>query len=501
MNRSRESTASLSTLATAAGELVARIDGDPATAVAGLSLDSRAVARGDLFFCVPGATADGHAFAGDAAAAGAAALCVERATGVGVPEIVVSDVRRAMGRMAASFYGRPADELLTLGVTGTNGKTTTAFLLEAILTAAGRRPGLIGTVYTRWDSTTMAGVRTTPESLHLQAILADMLADGIDSVAMEVTSHGLTLHRVEGVRFDAAAFTNLSQDHLDFHPSMEDYYEAKLSLFDPARLDRGAVNIDDAYGRRLAEESPVEMLSFGLAGDADVRADDIGLGPHGSRFLLLSPAGEAKIETSLAGAFNLSNCLAAAATALQAGIGIDAIASGLASLQAVPGRFESVDEGQPFAVVVDYAHTPDSLDNVLGAAGDLVSGRDGRIICVFGCGGDRDRSKRPLMGAVVAERADYVVVTSDNPRSEEPAAIIEDIVGGVRSRRREGPDAVIVDRADAISHALGIAGPGDAVVIAGKGHETGQQFKAEIVPFDDRVVARAALNYLGWIHA
>lgn len=497
----REQTAPLSELAAAAGDLLVRVDGDPDAAVGGLSFDSNTVDVGDLFFCVPGGTVDGHDFAGAAVARGAAALCVERPTDSGVPEVVVADARRAMARIAAAFYGRPGDDLLLLGVTGTNGKTTTTFLLEAILATAGHRPGLIGTIYTRYAGRTMPGVRTTPESVHLQSLFAEMRSNDVDAVAMEVTSHALALHRVEGVHFDAAAFTNLSQDHLDFHPSMEDYFGAKLSLFDPARVRRGAVNIDDAYGRRLFDETTVETIGYGLAPDADVRADEIELGPHGSRFVLEYPAGRATITTSLAGAFNLSNCLAAAATALQAGIGIDAIEAGLASLRAVPGRFESIAEGQPFAVVVDYAHTPDSLENVLVAARDLAGGDRGRVICVFGCGGDRDRAKRPLMGAVAAELSDYVVVTSDNSRSEEPIAIIEAILVGIKTRRADGPDAVLVDRSEAISHSLGVARAGDVVVIAGKGHETAQQFRDRTVPFDDRVVARSVLNDLGWTRA
>jgi UDP-N-acetylmuramoyl-L-alanyl-D-glutamate--2,6-diaminopimelate ligase len=496
-----ESTTPVKELAAAAGDLLVRVDGDPDTTVTGLSFDSRSVGPGDLFFCVPGIKVDGHTFASEVAAAGAAALCVERPVESGLPEIVVVDTRRAMGRIAAEWYGRPGDDLLLVGVTGTNGKTTTTFLLEAILGAAGHRPGLIGTIYTRWSDREMPGVRTTPESVDLQSLLAQMREDHVDAVSMEVTSHALVLHRIEGLRFNAAAFTNLSQDHLDFHPSMEDYFAAKLSLFDEARIERGAVNADDAYGQRVLDETSVETITFGLGPDADVRATDIDLGPHGSRFVLECPGGEAKVETSLAGAFNLSNCLAAAATALQAGIPIDAIEAGLASVAAVPGRFESIDEGQAFAVVVDYAHTPDSLENVLAAARDLAAADRGRVIAVFGCGGDRDRAKRPLMGAAAAEMSDYAVVTSDNPRSEDPEAIIADILPGVESRRPGGPDAVLVDRREAIHHALQEARDGDAVVIAGKGHETGQQFKDETVPFDDRVVARSVLNDMGWVRA
>jgi UDP-N-acetylmuramoyl-L-alanyl-D-glutamate--2,6-diaminopimelate ligase len=496
-----DSTTRLDDVAAAAGDLLVRVNGDPDTTISGLAFDSRSIETGDLFFCVPGTRLDGHEFADEAIAAGAAALCVQKPLDSRVPEVIVADTRRAMGRIAAAWYGRPGDDLLLLGVTGTNGKTTTTWLLEAILTAAGHRPGLIGTIYTRWSGRAMPGVRTTPESVDLQSLLEHMRADDVDSVAMEITSHALVLHRIEGLRFKAAAFTNLSQDHLDFHPSMEEYFAAKQSLFDPVYIERGAVNADDAYGQLLLEEPSVETITFGLGPDADVRATDIDLGPHGSRFVLECIDGQAKIETSLAGAFNVSNCLAAAATALQAGIALDAIEAGIASVRAVPGRFESIDAGQPFAVVVDYAHTPDSLENVLAAARDLAAGDRGRVIAVFGCGGDRDRAKRPLMGAVAAERSDYVIVTSDNPRSEDPEAIIADILPGVRSRRTDGADAALVDRLDAITHALQVAHDGDAVVIAGKGHETGQEFRDETVPFDDRVVARSVLNDLGWTSA
>ncbi|HEX2294219.1 MAG TPA: UDP-N-acetylmuramoyl-L-alanyl-D-glutamate--2,6-diaminopimelate ligase [Actinomycetota bacterium] len=495
----------LSDLAGAAGDLLVRVDRPIASAigqdereaqVSGLAYDSSKVAPGDLFFCIPGARADGHAFAAAAAEAGAAALCVERPVDVELPCVVVRDARRALGRLAAAFYGDPAADLLLLGVTGTNGKTTTTFLIDAILRADGRTTGLVGTIETRIAGAARPGVRTTPESLDLHALFAEMVDAGVDSVAMEVTSHALALHRVEGLRFAAAAFTNLTQDHLDFHDSMEDYFEAKRQLFVPERLERGAVNVDEVYGRRLLEVTDVPCVGFGLAPEADVRAVDVELGAAGSTFRIATPKGEVAVESSLAGSFNVSNCLAATATCLQAGIGLDAIETGLSSGVSVPGRFESVDAGQPFSVVVDYAHTPDSLDNVLRAARGLAERGGGRVIALFGCGGDRDRGKRPLMGAVAARLADFVVVTSDNPRSEEPRAIVDEILEGVVAERADGPDVVDVDRRAAIAAAVAEAGPADVVVIAGKGHETGQQFRDHTIPFDDRAVAREELERL-----
>ncbi len=488
----------LQALAAAAGDLLAGATGELGTTVTGLAYDSRAVARGDLFFCIPGALADGHQFARAAASNGAAALVVERPLRAGVPEIVVGDARRAMGRLSSAFYGDPGGGMLLLGVTGTNGKTTTAFLLESILAAGGHTTGLIGTIETRVAGVHKPGVRTTPESLDLQRLFAQMRDVGVSAVAMEVTSHALALHRVEGVRFASAAFTNLSQDHLDFHADMDDYFEAKRSLFVPERAARGAANLDDPYGVKLAAAAPIPCLGYGLAGAADVRATGVELGPSGSAFTIVTPDGARRILTSFVGGFNVSNCLAAAATALQAGIGLDDIDKGLASLSSVPGRFEAVDAGQPFSVVVDYAHTPDSLDNVLRAARPLAARGGGRIVCVFGCGGDRDSGKRPLMGKVAARLADVVVVTSDNPRSEDPAAIIEAIVEGVAEARPRGADAALVDRREAIATALGWARPGDVVVIAGKGHEVGQQIGEQTIPFDDRDVAGETLVRLGW---
>jgi UDP-N-acetylmuramoyl-L-alanyl-D-glutamate--2,6-diaminopimelate ligase len=489
--------ASLERLARAAGDLVVELP-TAAKSVTGLAYDAGTVRPGDLFFCIVGLRADGHEFAEQALSAGAVALCVERSLGLDVPEIVVTDTRRALARLAAEFYGHPGDDLVLLGVTGTNGKTTTAYLLESILGVAGYATGLIGTIETRVAGESRPGVRTTPESLDLQRLLAAMRERDVGAVAMEVTSHALALHRVETLRFACAGFTNMSQDHLDFHADMEDYFAAKRSLFVPERAEAGAVNVDDPYGRRLRNATGVATVGFGLADDADVRAQRVTTSSSGSEFVVSSPVGELKIATTLVGGFNVSNCLAACACALQAGIEPNAIEDGIARLHAVPGRFEAVDRGQPFTVVVDYAHTPDSLDNVLREARRMARLQHGRVLCLFGCGGDRDRAKRPLMGAVAARLADVVVVTSDNPRSEDPEAIIGAILEGVLAERPQGPDATLVDRREAIGRLLVGAWPGDVAVIAGKGHEAGQQIAGATVPFDDRVVATEVLASLGW---
>jgi len=450
-----------------------------------LAYDARAVEPGSLFFCVPGERADGHDFAPQAVEAGAVALVVERALDVAVPQLVVESARNAMPVAADEFFGRPTEQLQVAGVTGTNGKTTTAFLLYAILAAARRRPGLLGTIESRVGGERRPAIRTTPEAIDLQRAFREMLDAGDRSAAVEATSHGSALGRLECVRFRALVFTNLTQDHLDFHGTLEEYFDAKRRLFTEARPP-AAVNVGDDHGRRLADElrGRQELLTFGVANDAEIRADELELSPRGARFR----AGGIELETRLRGRFNVENVLGAVAAARLLGIDDDAIAYGVKELRGVPGRFEAVDEGQPFAVLVDYAHTPDSLENVLRTARDLAQNR---VICVFGCGGDRDRGKRPLMGRIASDLADVAIVTSDNPRSEDPDAIIAEILTGA------GDAEVEPDRREAIARAVEAAGEGDVVVIAGKGHEQGQQFADRTIPFDDREVARDALRRLG----
>jgi UDP-N-acetylmuramoyl-L-alanyl-D-glutamate--2,6-diaminopimelate ligase len=454
--------------------------------VTDLAYDARRVTPGALFVCVPGLKADGHDFAPQAVASGAVALIVERELDLSVPQLVVEDARAAMAVAADAFFGHPTRDLEIAGVTGTNGKTTTAFLLFAILAAAGRRPGLLGTIENRVGGERRAAVRTTSEAIDVQRLFREMLDAGDRSAAMEATSHGSALKRLLGIRFAVLVFTNLSQDHLDFHGTLENYFDAKRRLFTEEDVDGrrppAVVNVGDAHGRRLAEELRKlgeEPVTFELTD-----AHDLELTGGGARFTVDDIA----IDTKLRGRFNVENVLGAVRAARVLGIEPDAIARGIEHVTGVPGRFEAVDEGQPFTVLVDYAHTPEALENVLTEAREITAGR---LICVFGCGGDRDRSKRPLMGDVVARLADTAIVTSDNPRSEDPGVIIDEILGGM-----SGEPEVEPDREAAISSALERAGEGDVVVIAGKGHEQGQEFADRIVPFDDREVAREALRRL-----
>jgi len=459
--------------------------------VTDLAYDSRAAGPGTLFFCVTGLTRDGHEFAPEAVERGAAALVVERPLELDVPQVRTADARAAMAPLAARFFGDPTEQLELVGITGTNGKTTTAFLLHEILEADGRQCGLLGTVKRIVGGVEEDVERTTPEAIDLQRTFRRMLDAGDRACAMEVSSHALSLHRTEHVHFDCATFTNLTQDHLDFHADMEDYFQAKRLLF-AAGPGRAIVNLDDTYGRRLASEFECLTYSVEGAAEAGLRASAISFDAGGARFTVRGLDGEVEVTTRLPGHFNVANALAALAASQALGVGAKVAIEALAGADRVPGRFEPVEAGQPFTVLVDYAHTPDSLENVLRAARRLTGGK---LISVFGCGGDRDREKRPRMGRIGAELSDLAVVTSDNPRSEDPEAIIAEVVAG------SGPDTegvrVEPDRRVAISVALAAAEPGDVVVIAGKGHEQGQEFKdGRVIPFDDREVAREELETL-----
>jgi UDP-N-acetylmuramoyl-L-alanyl-D-glutamate--2,6-diaminopimelate ligase len=468
------------------GADVVRVVGDGTTEIRALAFDSRQAGPGALFFCVVGEKRDGHEFAAQVVEAGAAALVVERELEVAVPQAVVADARAAMAPIAARFNGDPTAELRVAGVTGTNGKTTTAFLLREILEASGTKCGLLGTVKQVVGGVEEEVVRTTPEAIDLQATFRRMLDGGDRACAMEVSSHALVLHRADAIHFEVSIFTNLTQDHLDFHTDMEDYFLAKRELFAAHSPGTAIVNVDDPYGRRLAEE--FESVTFSAEGaDADYSARDVSFDAGGAHFTV----GEAELRTGLPGHFNVANALGAFAAARAMGVGAEQAAAGLARAARVPGRFEPIDEGQEFAVLVDYAHTPDSLENVLRAARRLTAGR---VISVFGAGGDRDRDKRPKMGRAGAELSDLVIVTSDNPRSEEPAAIVAEVAAGAEP----APELEVeVDRRAAIARALARAGAGDTVVIAGKGHEQGQEFEdGRKIPFDDREVAREELRRL-----
>lgn len=460
-------------LAEVRGGPVLRLVGDGGAVVAGVTIDSREVGPGSLFACVPGSRVDGHDYAASAVEAGATALLVERELPLDVAQVVTSDVRRATGWVAAAFHGHPSDDLVMIGVTGTNGKTTTSQLAGAILRHTGRRTEVLGT---------LSGRHTTPEAPVLQHRLAEWRDAGVDAVVMEVSSHALALGRVVGTHFDVSVFTNLGRDHLDLHGTVEQYFAAKALLFMPDLTDVGVVNVDDVHGRLLYDTAPVPMRPFSLA---DASSVDVTATTHRFRWRGVD------IEVGIGGDYNVLNSLAAAEACVAVGLEPAAIAAGLAAALPVPGRFEPIVAGQEFAVIVDYAHTPDGLRVALEASRRAVA--DGRVLVVFGCGGDRDREKRPEMGAVAAAGADVVVVTSDNPRSEDPLAIMDAIIGGIPADYR---DRVLTDpdRASAIARAFAEARAGDVVLIAGKGHEATQTIGSRVIEFDDRAVARRLLE-------
>lgn len=445
---------------------------DERTPVTGIVFDSRRVRRGSLFCCIPGEDHDGHDFAADAVAAGASAVLCERRLPVTVPQVLVPDARAAMGPLAAAFFGDPSRRLMLIGITGTNGKTTTCSLLASVLRRAGRPTGMIGT---------LTGKHTTPEAPDLQQQLATFVADGIEAVVIEVSSHALALHRVAGCSFHLAVFTNLGRDHLDLHGTIEAYFAAKAQLFSPVLSRAAVVNADDPRGQQLLAAATIPMTGFSRR-----EISDVVITPTSHHYQWRG----ATVRVGIGGAFNVANSLAAATAAASLGISADVVAEGLASAPAVPGRFQPVEAGQRFAVIVDFAHTPDGLREVLPAA---RSAARGRVIVVFGCGGDRDRDKRPQMGAAAAELADFVVVTSDNPRSEDPLAIIDAVMAGVPADYR---DRVVSepDRRRAFATAFRMARPDDIVVIAGKGHETTQTIGDRVHPFDDHDVAAAVLR-------
>ncbi len=453
--------------------------------VTSMALDSRTVTAGTLFCCVPGFEADGHDFAAAAIEQGAVALLTERRLDLGVAELVVDDVRAALAPAAARLNGNPTAALEMVGITGTNGKTTSAFLTRALLEAGGKQTGLLGSVKQIVGRRPEPSFRTTPEAIDLQRCFAAMLAAGDDSCTMEVSSHAIRLHRVDAIDWDVAIFTNLSYEHLDFHEDMEDYFDAKASLF----RDTGAqavINVDDAYGRRLADEISGAITVGVESDDAQLQAKSVRPDARSTRFTLDG----LELTVPLPGQFNLLNALGAVAAARSLGVDDAAIATGLAGAELAPGRFEPINEGQGFAVIVDYAHTPDALANVLKTARQISSGR---VIVLFGAGGDRDATRRSLMGAAASADADLIFLTSDNPRSEDPLKIIDQIAEGID---QGGPAVeIVVDRAEAISAAIATAEPDDVLLIAGRGHERWQELAGgERIEFEDAAVAREALR-------
>jgi UDP-N-acetylmuramoyl-L-alanyl-D-glutamate--2,6-diaminopimelate ligase len=463
------------------------VRGDRSVDVVDVEYRSQDAVPESLFFCVPGSGHDGHDFAGEAVERGTVALVVGRWLPLEVVQVRVPSVREAMGPVSAAFFGRPGDRMTLVGITGTNGKTTITYLLESVLRRSGRVPGAIGTTGVRIGSgESLTLPMTTPEAPDLHRLLARMADRGVEAVVMEVSSHGLHQHRVDGIRYRCSVFTNLTQDHLDYHESMEGYFGAKARLFSPELSEQAVVNLDSSYGRRLLR-SDLPTVTFGRGPGADVRATDV----RATRSGLSFHVDDLEVRSSLRGGFNVENCLAALATARALGIPDEVSAQGIADVRGVPGRVQAVEEGQEFLVVVDYAHTPDGVDNVLRTTRLLAPGR---LIVVFGCGGDRDRTKRPLMGRVATSLADLSVITSDNPRSEDPLAIIGEIEPGAK----EGGGRYVIEpeRRAAIRLAISEAGDGDVVVLAGKGHETGQEFADRTVPFDDRVVAAEEIRSL-----
>ena len=469
--------------------------------ITGVAFDSRQVKPGYLFVCIPGFQVDGHDFAHRAVANGAVALMVERPVDkvpADVVQIQVDDCRKRLGLVAARFYHYPASKLSTVGITGTNGKTSTAFLCEAVLEKAGQAPGMIGTIRAKVGEEERKVKNTTPEASDLQELLKDMVEAGNRSVVMEVSSHALALHRVAGIQYDVAVFTNLSQDHLDFHSDMDDYFQTKRRLFSSLGLDwsrpappYAVLNLDDPRTCDILSDLKVPYITYGFHEDAHVRATDLEFSPEGSRFTVRTPIGDAQVHLRLAGAFNVSNALAAVSVGLARRVDLEVAVEALAELEGIPGRFELVRESQDFTVLVDYAHTPDGLENVLAAAREVTAGR---LICVFGCGGDRDTTKRQPMGSIAARYADQVFLTSDNPRSEDPMAILNEVEKGIVSEGEEVDYVKEVDREAAIAAAVRSARAGDTVVIAGKGHERVQIFADHQVVFDDREVAKRVIR-------
>lgn len=471
--------------------------GDPD--VTSISYDSREAKPGGLFVAFKGQRFDGHGFIADAVGRGAVAVVADDAAAIerlcpDVPVVLVPDSRRAMPVLAATFYDHPSRRLKLVGVTGTKGKTTTTYLIEGALRHSGLLAGVVGTLGARIGGRSVPLDRTTPESVDLQDLLAQMVSAGAYAAAMEVSSHALAMRRTEGCEYDAGVFTNLTHDHLDFHGSLEEYLQTKLTLFSEYPRSSGkkftaVVNADDPACERVREAVCGDVITYGIRNPADLQAESVSADATGVAFRLVSQAGRMQVRLSLGGMFNVYNSLAATGAALALGLEMTNVIAGLESVSAVDGRFESVDCGQDFAVIVDYAHSPDSLDSVLKSARELT---DGRLICLFGCGGDRDRMKRPVMGRIAAELADICIVTSDNPRSEEPAEIIAEILEGMNGTQTAVE--AIADRRDAIRYALDAAQPGDLVLIAGKGHETYQIFRDQTIHFDDREVARELLS-------
>ncbi|WP_416826942.1 UDP-N-acetylmuramoyl-L-alanyl-D-glutamate--2,6-diaminopimelate ligase [Ectobacillus polymachus] len=456
--------------------------------------DSRQVKQGSLFICIKGYTVDSHNFAKQAAALGAAAIVAERPVEVDIPVILVKDSSRALAILADTFYGQPTQKLHLIGVTGTNGKTTTSHIINEMMRHHGHKTGLIGTINMRIIDKTFEVKNTTPDSLTLQRAFHEMVNCDVDSAVMEVSSHALHLGRVHGCDYDVAVFTNLTQDHLDYHGTIEEYKHAKGLLF--SQLGNSfhhtspkfaILNNDDSVSQEYKMMTQATIITYGIEENSDIMAKDITMSNSGTSFTLITPQDTKTVSMKLVGKFNVYNVLAATSAALVSGVSIDTIVEVIQTIEGVPGRFEIVDNGQDFAVIVDYSHTPDSLQNALETIGQFAKSK---IYCIVGCGGDRDRTKRPIMAQIASQYADFAILTSDNPRSEKPEDILRDMTDGLHARNYE----VIVDRHQAIEHAIASASKDDVILIAGKGHETYQIIGKEIFDFDDRIVAKSAIS-------
>jgi UDP-N-acetylmuramoyl-L-alanyl-D-glutamate--2,6-diaminopimelate ligase len=475
-----------------------KAEGDVRTEITGLEIDSRKVKPGDVFICLPGFTVDGHDFAAKAVAQGAVAIVAQRPVNVNVPVVYVPDTKRAMAVLADRFYGQPTHEMKVIGVTGTNGKTTTTHLIERILREAGHPTGIIGTIEMRMGDEVREVKNTTPEALDLHKAFRWMKDRGAEYAAIEVSSHALDMGRVRGVRFTSAVFTNLTQDHLDYHKTMENYLQAKGLLFsqlgneyDKERMKYAVLNADDPASETFARITPAQVITYGIHNEADVHARDISITARGTRVTLDTFAGSIDLTLRIIGNFNVYNVLAATAVCLLEGISLEQMKRTLEKVEGVRGRFERVDAGQEYTVLVDYAHTPDSLENVLKTIREFA---EGKVYCIVGCGGDRDRTKRPIMASIAARYADVAVITSDNPRSEEPQAIIDEMVAGlIADGVSEDRYFTMVDRREAIRETIHRAQPNDVVLIAGKGHETYQILKDKTIHFDDKEEAYKAI--------
>lgn len=477
-----------------------RIVGNIDLNINGIEVDSRKVKSGNLFICLPGFTVDGHDYANKAVENGAVALVCQRELPIAVPQIIVTDSRFAMSVMSDIFYEQPSHKLRVIGVTGTNGKTTTTHLIEKILADQGYLSGLIGTIKTKIGTEVFENKNTTPDSIELQKSFAKMVDVGSDYVIMEVSSHALDLGRVKGVDYNIAVFTNLTQDHLDYHHTMDQYRNAKGLFFsqlgnsyEKERKENkyAILNGDDVASEYYKRVTASQVITYGIDNEADVNGTDIVISANGTSFTLSSFMGSIKINLKMIGKFSVYNALAAATVAIVEGVSLESIKKSLESIDGVDGRFEAVNEGQEFTVIVDYAHTPDSLENVLKTVKEFAQGK---VFCIFGAGGDRDRTKRPIMGQIATKYSDFTIITSDNPRSEDPDMIIADILEGVKKISVNNSYIAITDRKSAIEYAIANAKAQDVILIAGKGHETYQIIGTEVIHFDDREIARAAIR-------